>query len=269
MREGVETEGRWRGETPAAVRAWFSSSPGRALLAAEQDLLDGILPDLFGYYLLHVGGLVCADLASASRVRNRICVTDPLVGGSTSCARLQGLAGALPIATDSVDVVVLQHVLEFEPSPHAALREVERVLVPEGHALITGFNPWSLLGLRRALARAGAAPPWSGRFVGLTRLKDWVALLGFETLAVQTAFFRPPLTNPALLERLARLESLGSRLWPYAGGVYVLLARRRVVTLTPVKPRWRPRPRVVGLGLIEPTAGRAAREGGAAAGRLG
>jgi SAM-dependent methyltransferase len=243
------------------VRAWLGSGPGEALLGAERRLLDAILPNLFGYYLLQVGGLVGGDLVAASRIRNRICVTDPLAGGCEGCPCLHGSPAALPVASDSVDVVVLQHVLEFEPSPHAALREVERVLVPEGHAVITGFNPFSLVGLRRALARSGTVPPWTGRFVGLTRLKDWVALLGFETLSAQTAFFRPPLANPSLLERLGALESLGSRFWPYAGGVYVLLARRRVTTLTPVKPRWRPRPRLAGIGLAEPTAGRAASEG--------
>ena len=238
------------------LRAWASSWPGREVLTAEKSILDVVLPNLFGYYLLQVGALSRPDTVSASRIRTRIGVLDTRVQRSDEWTVLYASPQALPVATDSVDLIVLQHVLEFEPTPHEALREVERVLVAEGHVILSGFNPFSFLGLWRAYGRRRRGEPWSGRFVGMSRVKDWLALLGFEVSEVHMAFFRPPFSNPTVLRRLRGLESLGSRLWSYAGGVYVVVARKRVTTLTPIKPRWLPRRSVVGVRLAEPSVRR-------------
>jgi SAM-dependent methyltransferase len=252
--EPARAADRARAECTRGLREWFATPVGAALLDAERALLDAILPNLFGYYLLQIGALARAETVSASRIRGRVCVFEAPPAQTADCAGVYGSAQALPMATDSVDVVLLQHVLEFQPSAHETLREVERVLVPEGHVIVVALNPLSLLGLWRMLARRRGGLPWSGRFFGLTRLKDWMALLGFDTLEVRTAFFRPPFSKPALLDRARVLETLGARLWPYAGGAYVLVARKRVATLTPVKPRWRPHRGVVGIRLAEPTA---------------
>jgi len=245
------------------LRAWASSWPGRAVLAAEKSILDVVLPNLFGYYLLQVGALSHPDAARASRIRSRICVLDTRARSSDESVVLCASPQALPVATDSVDVIVLQHVLEFAPVPHEALREAERVLVPEGCLILSGFNPFSLFGAWGASGRRRQSVPWSGRFVGVNRAKDWLALLGFEVSEVRMAFFRPPFSNPTLLRRLRRLEPLGARFWSYAGGVYVVVARKRVTTLTPIKPRWLPRRSVVGIRLAEPSARRTALTSGA------
>jgi len=148
-------------------------------------------------------------------------------------------------------VVALLHVLEFSRQPHEILREAYRALIPEGRVVITGFNPWSLWGVRR-LARRGAVP-WSGRFLSVNRLKDWLALLGFELDEAQTLLFRPPLRRHGMMARLDFLERYGARWWSALGGAYVVVARKRVIPLIPIKPRWRPRRAMIPSGLTEPT----------------
>jgi SAM-dependent methyltransferase len=59
---------------------------------------------------------------------------------------------ALPFPNQSLDLVLLPHTLELARDPHDTLREVERVLVPEGRVVIVGFNPASLWGLRQQRA---------------------------------------------------------------------------------------------------------------------
>ncbi len=163
-------------------------------------------------------------------------------------------ADALPMASDSIDVIVLPHTLEFETDPHQVIREAERVLIPEGHVVILGFNPWSLWGLWRLFLRRGSYPPWCGNFRGLTRIKDWLALLGFDNIEEQGYFFRPPLQNVRVMQKLGFMENVGARWWPGLAGCYVLLAKKRVATLTPIKPSWR-RSRLVNAGgIVEPTA---------------
>jgi SAM-dependent methyltransferase len=237
-----------------ALHAWFSSVPGREIARDEIAQLDRVLPNLFGYHLLQVGRLADFDLLSKSRILYRNIVEIDGQSPGLQYPVVQGSATALPVESDSIDVVVLPHILEFEAQPHEALRESARVIMPDGHLLICGFNPWSLLGCWRYLKRRQQAVPWRAQFIGLTRLRDWLALLGFDVLSQEACFFKPPFSNERLLERLDFLDRIGSRMPAYFSGAYLLLARKRVTTLTPVRTRWRPRRRLVSVGLVGPSA---------------
>lgn len=139
---------------------------------------------------------------------------------------------ALGITSSSVDTITLPHTLDFVESPQAVLREVERVLAGEGQLLITGFNPWSsctpLRWLHCGLAR-NAQPLSHGR------LCDWLQLLGFEIIAVQRYFRRPPVNQPRLLDWLEPLEAW--RWSPLPGCGYAVLARKHVYLGTPLRLR--------------------------------
>lgn len=237
----------------AQLRQWYDSPLGQRVRDQERQRLEEILPNLFGYHLMQVGA-VADGLLSASRVLHRATMA---IGQDTDAggAGLRGDPAQLPISSDALDALILYHTLEYAADPRQILREAERVLVAEGNIVVVGFNPWSLWGLWRSLGRRRAsAAPWCGRFVGLPRLRDWLSLLGFEILSAGQLFRRPPLQRPALLERLSCME--GTRLLP--GGVYVLVARKKVITMTPVKPRWRPRRSLVS-GLADSASRNAAR----------
>jgi SAM-dependent methyltransferase len=143
----------------------------------------------------------------------------------------------LPFAANSADLVVLPHVLEFSSNPHDALREVERILLPEGHLILSGFNPLSLWGARRLLDRSGAYP-WRGKFIHLLRIKDWLALLGFEVVAGRMACYAPPLSNESWLKRGMFMDGAGDRWWPMLGGIYFLVAKKRVTGMRLIRPQW-------------------------------
>ena len=126
-------------------------------------------------------------------------------------------------------VCLLPHALEFASNPHQILREVQRVLVPEGHLIVAGFNPWSLWGVRRALKSGREAHyPWCGRFINLPRLKDWLALLGFEVAGGRMSCYAPPFSREQWLGRFRFMEAAGDRWWPIGGGVYFVDAVKRV-----------------------------------------
>jgi SAM-dependent methyltransferase len=223
------------------LRLWYQTRLGGELLDAERQVLDQVLPNLFGYHLLQVG-LPQVKLAESSRVSHCMMMDHtppaaPAAGVPLHC--LYGEAQALPLASDSLDVLVLPHTLELEDNPHQVLREADRALVPEGHVVIVGFNPWSLWGLWRLAAGWRQRTPWCGHFYSLTKLKDWLALLGFDAVHAESLFFRPPVQHAGIMRRLGFLERAGRRWWPILGGSYVLVARKRVATLTPIRPRWR------------------------------
>ena len=157
----------------------------------------------------------------------------------------------LPYQSDSIDAFVLPHALEVAKDPHQVLREIDRCLVPEGHLVILGFNPYGWWGLRRVLARKPRTGPWALRFIGLPRLKDWLSLLGFDTVHTRYLFPHPPWSYGLGGDRRGILERLHRGHWPLLAASYLLVAKKRVATLTPIKPRWRPRRAVLAGGVIE------------------
>ncbi|MET0004908.1 MAG: class I SAM-dependent methyltransferase [Candidatus Thiodiazotropha sp.] len=184
-----------------------------------------------------------------SPARNRV-----VMGSGDDCTGidLQADSHHLPLASDSVDGVVLPHTLDFTADPHQVLREVERVLIPEGKVLLCGFNPWSQWGLWRLLRLRSATIPWCGHFFSGKRIQDWFSLLGFELEEVVYLHFRPPVSNSPIMHRLAFMERLGKRIYPLFGGVYVILAVKREVTMTPLRSKWRVKKRVLPTA-AEPT----------------
>ncbi len=156
-------------------------------------------------------------------------------------AHVRGRGTELPIATQSMDLVLLPHVLEFAADPHQILREVDRVMMPEGRLIVIGFNPWSLWGLRQALGRRGEDHPWCGDFISMVRLKDWLALLGFDVSAGRLVCYVPPMANERWLKRFSFMEAAGDRWWGIAGGVYMMQAIKRVQGMRLITPRWKER----------------------------
>ncbi len=244
-------------EARQQLRQWYRTSLGVRLQQREQELIGQVLPNLFGYHLLQVGQPMDSDLLVSSRIKHRM-VTDEVLPqyGSEGAESYLSQNDQWPIASDSLDVVLLPHTLEYVAHPHEVLREAERTLIPEGHLLILGFNPWSQFGIRRLFSGWRNTSPWSGHFYSTLRLKDWLALLGFTTILTRHYFFRPPLHNEGIMRRLYPLERMGQRFCPMFGGGYLLVAKKRVTTLTPVKPRWRTRRSLVSVGSTEPTVRR-------------
>lgn len=216
---------------------WLETPQGRYVVAWEQERLDQIVADIFGFNALQLG-LTQVDCLRANRMPFRLRCDD---GGASTGVAVRATPLHLPFASNSLDLVVLPHVLEFESNPHQVLREVERVLMPEGSVVVIGFNPFSLWGARRRLARREKLAPWRGQYISVPRLKDWFALLGFETRAGAFGCYAPPVSQEKWLRRWRFLELAGDRWWPFAGGVYVMQAIKRVHGMRLITPVWRDR----------------------------
>jgi SAM-dependent methyltransferase len=146
----------------------------------------------------------------------------------------------LPFASQSLDLVVLPHVLEFAAEPHQVLREVERVLIPEGQVIICGFNPASLWGLRQGVGKITGSPylPAAGEFISMPRMKDWLKLLNLGVSRSHFGCYAPSCRTSKWLNRFAFMERSGQRWWPYLGAVYMVHAIKRVKGMTIIGPAW-------------------------------
>ena len=234
------------------LTAWLETPPGQYLLAWEQLQLDRVVADMFGFHALQIG-LPELDALRGNRMPHRWLACD--AEGQPRAAALYSDTDALPFPERSIDLVVLPHTLEMARDPHLTLAEVERVLVPEGHVVILGFNPASLWGLRQRCGRVrqrlgGRAPlflPRPGDFIGYWRLRDWLRLLSFEVEGGRFGGYRPPLGSENWLARFAWMDRTGDRWWPVLGAIYMLVAVKRVRGI-----------RLVGLARRERTAAQAA-----------
>ena len=254
-----------------SLAQWLHTPAGADLLAWEQQQLDSAVVDIFGFHALQMGMPALQGLrdnrmphrwlaVDSSDIEQLETAGDAQTSPVTASSLLQSLNhprtvepwsqsysvapslacdfDALPLDAQSLDLVVLPHALELAEDPHRALGEVDRVLRPEGHAVILGFNPTSLWGLRQRLGHVRRSVglgknkplfmPRAGEFIGYRRLRDWLRLLSFDVVSARFGCYRPPLTSPVWLERCAWMDRVGERWWPVFGSVYMLVVVKRV-----------------------------------------
>lgn len=220
--------------------AWFRTPLGSNLGDIERDSLQKLVQDLYGPVVMQIG---CNDEAynlNLPDTSEQILVDlDPTCGFSGEVVTAE--PEALPFATQSVNVVILPHALEYALDPHELLREASRILISEGHLILIGFNPMSLWGLWRLLLKWRNEMPWCGQFFSLKRVQDWLTLLGFEIVSGTTIYYRPPIQHRAVTERLVFMELMGQRWWPIFSGIYILVARKREKGVRPIglRQKWR------------------------------
>jgi SAM-dependent methyltransferase len=244
------------GSPLAGLQNWYRSPLGTEVAALESDCVQRLLNDTFGYYLVQIGATESfRDAMASSRIRHRILVPCERPSGGVS-SEIVGLPSQLPLAADSIDAMLLPHTLDFWPEPRAVLREVERVLIPEGRVIIMGFNALSAWGLWSLMRGRAKQMPWCGHFRTAYQIEDWLSVLGFDVETREHIMFRPPFRR-ALGPGFASFDTLGRRLWPILGGVYLIRAVKRVATLTPLRPSWTGRRSLLHGGAVEPTTRRA------------
>jgi len=254
---------------------WWQTPAGQRVRTWEQTQFDQQLVDVFGFHAVQLGlpqwpvlrsnrmplHLVASlamehsttDHPTDSRTQH---ITDlpgseaSIAGGHRPASLILEHFQSLPFADGSLDLVVAPHGLEMDADPRQTLREIARVLRPEGRLVLTGFNPVSLWGAQHLIGRQpGGVPrsPW----ISLPRLKDWYALLGLECVLAQHGVYRPRLAQEKWLERMRFLERAGDRWWPICGAVYLTVAVKRVQAIRMVgadfrRKRMRSQPAAVG-----------------------
>lgn len=237
---------------PHYPKSWQDLPNGDAIVSSIEEKLQPWWQKFFGYHLLKVGALSHDIDTNNSPIKHQItcCV-------SKSCAEntalennerqhsdcIVGELDDLPLLEHSVDVCLLSHTLEFSLDPHHVIREANRVLIPNGYIVITGFNPFSLAGLNRFMPYRKNHTPWNEHFFSPMRVKDWLHLMGFEILSDERCLYSSLVGNMSERNVVKNWRKFASNYLTSLGSVYIIIAKKRVLPLTPIKPKWQIRPK--------------------------
>lgn len=223
------------------LRNWFSTTLGSQLLETERSILDQLLPGLFGYRLLQLS-VIEQNLYESSAVGHRFRM-------GVYCSDHGSFIGnltELPFEDGSIDILLLHHVLDICDVPQHVLREASRVSIPAGYLVIVGFNPFSLWGLWNLVNIWGKSPPRNRHFIRPGRLMDWLNLLDFKIDRAIFGFYKPPSATFGGVRMPDFSRGLSRNInWPF-GAAYVIMARKQVGAMTPIRPVWSRRDRRLG-----------------------
>lgn len=233
------------------LETWYQRDSGRYLLDSTRQLLRDCLDTSFGYHLAQVGVTRDQPLYQDSPIRHRVYVA-ATAGHSVG---LVAEADELPLASDSVDTLIAHHSLEFTDNPHQVLREMHRVLTPQGHLIIVGFNPYSIQGMNiRARAMFGSALWRRQRSLSKSRLSDWLNVLGCEEVT-SSYLYMIPLAGGVRTRALAqRCNNWCTASGLPMGGVYVVHAMKQVSNIIRPAQKVRRSARLIDLAVPKPVA---------------
>ncbi len=218
------------------LKQWADIPAGAKLQQAESNIINDRLQYCFGQHLIKVGRLSSAIQTPSSLIDHQINLVS-----SIDVNESFGLVtefDEIAIQSNSIDAIIVNHVIEYCADPHQVLRELHRILLPNGNMVISIFNPFSFLLFYKFLPGGQYHNFKHGRFFSVGRIKDWMDLLGFEVVDEQKLFFSKLGQESETLDASTWPKIVKSVL-PWCAGVTVLTVKKREWPLTPIRPRLR------------------------------
>lgn len=203
--------------------------------------LTKLLVNYSGRHLLQLSSHHYSSL-NLSPILHKIIVYPPYQADANQSLypRLKSLYTHLPFASDSINIILMPHTLETDKkTAKLILTEAWRVLAPNGHIILLGINPVSLLGLWLSMGKKKST--CHENFYSIQTLCQWIHYLGGEIQHTESFHFRPPLSSKPglwLFKKLAWLERISPWLIPYMGGIYLIVAQKRVRKLNGLGLVW-------------------------------
>ena len=207
---------------------FYKTSLGVSFLNIEKKFINDSIDDVFGFYAIQVGA--CShDFLSSNRIKDKFVVdrfSSDIIAESYS----------LPLESDSVDLIVAPHILDFSIYPQDSLREIVRVIKPGGHLVITFFNYYSLFSIFNSL-RSNNYKLINNKNT-LSRIKDWLNLLNVKIVSSKLGFYNLPVENNNLLDKFIFLEHACQRWLPFTGSIIMMHGIKTISSINLMKPSW-------------------------------
>jgi SAM-dependent methyltransferase len=215
------------------LQAFYGSRLGAVARTMVGRQLQTLWPDLTGMDVLGYGyATPWLDLWQA-RARRAVAYMPAAQGAErwpsqAACRVVTGDEDRTPFPDAMFDRIVLVHGLEEADAPRPLLRELWRILAPEGRLIIVATNR------RGVWARIDATPFGHGRPYSRSQLLGLLGDAMFQPVAWQRALFAPPIPWKVNATAAETFEAVGNRAWPGFCGVLVVEAVKRLYAGTQV-----------------------------------
>jgi SAM-dependent methyltransferase len=219
---------------PSYPEHWQALSQGGNVRDELELALAPIMERIFGYYLVKLGNLSSELDVKSCPIKQKFNMSQTLIAHS----HVKSKSSRLPLQNNSVDAFLLAAELDFAQDPHQIIREIDRAITANGHVVIAGFNPFSLAGVMKYLPINRKNILHEGRFFTAARIKDWLQLLDFEIIQQEQVVYSG-LFMRKRLNQSSKVQHWCKRYLPWFSSMYVIVARKREIPLTPIKPRWK------------------------------
>ena len=206
---------------------WFFSNSGNALRAMESNYLSKVIPFRYQQQILQIGSLGWEREYYDPDIRSDFVVVDRVAAADESTGRIVANCGEIPLESESMDVVIVPHCLEFESDQYGVLVEAERILKPEGRLILLLFSPWSRKRFVHYPDGFRGMVPWCGNFVGQHKISHWLELMDFDVSLVSYMNFRGA---------LSAARSVVDGLFFFASVSYGVRAVKRRYSVIPLLP---------------------------------
>ena len=209
--------------------AWYQTPRGKLLKELEADYIQKSITVSCQQIILQIGGLGWESEFIDCTLYQNYTVLDAKGLGCDETRKIQAKAYCLPLQSESIDMIIVPHLLEFDTHRFQTMREVERVLKPEGLLVVLNFNPWSLWVRYQYLWDKKMADSWGGHFISRSRILDWLKLLNFE-VTISSEF-----NMDSIKSKQGKFIANGHSFFSTAYAVKAIKRRYNIIPLTPVK----------------------------------
>ncbi|MFC3120233.1 methyltransferase domain-containing protein [Agaribacter flavus] len=225
-------------KTPKYPEKWEYLSQGERVKEELESALSPVVETLFGYYLVKVGSLSSELELASSPIKHKV----NFATKASKHIHLCGQSNQLPFQNNSVDAFIVLAELDFAQDPHQIVREIDRTITANGHVVIAGFNPFSVAGIMKYLPINRNNLLHQGRFFTAARVKDWLQLLDFEIVQQEHLIYSALFMRKSLSEK-SRVMRWCKQYMPWFSSMYVIVARKREIPLSPIKSKWKLKPK--------------------------
>jgi SAM-dependent methyltransferase len=213
------------------LRAFYTGVIGRVVRRVLQDRIRAFWPNVSGLRIMG-GGYAVPYLRSFADEAERVFAVMPAgqgahhwpynTGGEDRNLVCLAEEGELPLETNSIDLVILIHDLEFSEILKSNLQEIWRILKSNGRLLVIVPNRGGLW------ARADWSPFGQGTPYSVAQLNNYLRDNQFTHERTEEALFMPPLKFSLVLQSARFFERMGQKYIPLPAGVHIVEASKQL-----------------------------------------
>jgi len=207
--------------------SFFETPQGKLLQILEKKYLRKAITVSCKQTIVQIGSLGWDSDYIDCALYQKYFILDAKGEGSKEAVKICARSFKLPIQSETVDLVLLPHLLEFDANRFQTMREIERILKPEGEVVILNFNLLNIWVRLQFLWDKKLSDSWHGYFISRSRITDWLKLLNFQLKSTSEFTLDSVLTT-------AEGFDFGKR--TFFAMAYAVRAIKRQYTLIPLAP---------------------------------